>query len=77
MKYSTEMLENLQYFWNTEIHVHSFFFHFVLLYFSPIMNALVHARGPCQHIPGHKKNYMDFCIPKVWQILKHFSRALS
>ena len=22
-----------------------------------------------------QKNYMDFCIPKIWQILKRFSRA--
>ena len=24
-----------------------------------------------------EKNYMDFLIHKIWQILKHFSRALG
>ena len=42
-----------------------------------------------RHRPGHslgeknkvyhemknEKNYVDFHIPKIWQILKHFSRA--
>ena len=41
--------------------------------------------GLCRHRPGHslgknkmaqnEKNYMGFCIPKLWQILKHFARA--
>ena len=25
----------------------------------------------------NKKNYMGFLMHKIWQILKHFSRALS
>ena len=33
MKCSSEMLQNLPYFWNTKTHVVFFIFHFVLLYF--------------------------------------------
>ena len=45
MKCSSEMLQNLPYFWNTKTHIQFFFiFHFVLLYFFP---------GLCQHRPGH------------------------
>ena len=43
MKCFSEMLQNLSYFWNTQNPAHVvFFFHFVLLYFFSLMNALVY-----------------------------------
>ena len=42
MKCSSETLQNLPYFWNTKTHVDFFIFHFMLLYFFLLMNALVY-----------------------------------
>ena len=62
-----------------------FVFHFVFLYFS-LMNALVYVDNLTRvFIRGKnkvcstkwKKNYMGFFMIKIWQILKHLSRALS
>ena len=33
--------------------------------------------GNAQKNEKQKKNYMGFLMHKIWQILKHFSRALS
>ncbi len=51
---------------------------------------LIECPGLCCHRPGHslgekitlhemknENNYMGFLMIKIWQILKHFSRALS
>jgi len=47
MKCSSEMLQNLPYFWNMKTHVHSFFYSI----FSPN-----ECPGPCRrHRPGHFK----------------------
>ena len=42
MKCSSEMLQNLPYFWNTETRIVFFGFHFGLIYFFFQMNALVY-----------------------------------
>ena len=56
----------------------SFFrFHFVLLYFFPLMHvlALILHRGKkvSQNEKREKLAYLGFLIHKIWQILKHFT----
>ena len=46
IKWPSETLQNLLYFWNMKTHL--VFFHFVLLYFSPN-----ECPGLCQQRPGH------------------------
>ena len=48
MKCSSQMLQNLPYFWSMKTHIVFFVFHFMLLYFFPLMNALVYV-----DLPGH------------------------
>ena len=83
MKCPRKTLQNLLYFWNMKTHV--FIFYFCYFIFFPN-----ECPGLCRHRPGHslgkklklhelknEKNYVGFLIHKIWQILKHFTRALS
>ena len=71
---------------------HSFFrFSFCATLYFYLMSALVYVcPALCRHRPEHslgkniklhemknEKNYMGFLITKIWQILRHFSKALS
>ena len=68
MKISCKTLQNLPYFIlgvkvrNMKIHLVFFNFHFVLLYFFPLMNAMVY------EVALNEKR-----IYKIWQILKRFA----
>ena len=78
MKLSSETLQNLPFFWNMKTYNCSFSF-LVTLFFH------YECPGLCQHRPEHpllkipsclewKKNYLGLLIPKIWQILKRFTR---
>ena len=82
------MLQNLPYFMYKKTHVVVFFvFHFEKLWILPYdINVLLffvnrpgHSLGKIQSWSKWKTktNCMDFLIHKLWQILKHFSRAFS
>ena len=80
MKCSSETLQNLPYFWNTK--THSFFrFSFRATLFFPQMNALVNVDrlghslgGKLNSTKCKMKKKLGFCTPKIWQILKHFTK---
>ena len=59
-----KMLQNLSYFWNQKTQI---VFNFELFW-------ICYSRCPglCRHRTGHSM-YLGFLIPKIWQILKHFS----
>ena len=42
MKWPSKMLQNLLYFWNMKTQEVFFVFHFMLLYFFPLLNGLVY-----------------------------------
>ena len=80
MKCSSEMLQNLPYFWNMRTYVGFF----ILCYFIFPPNecpdlcryrprACIREANKVARNEKRKKNYMSFDIPKIWQILKHFT----
>ena len=87
MECPSETLQNLPYFWNTKIHVCKFLFFISCYFIFPLMNTLVYVDNG--HRPGHllgekikgnemkKKTYAGFRIPKIWQILKCFTRSFN
>ena len=85
MKWPSEMLQFLPYFWNMKTHIVFFAFHFVQLYFFPYECPGLGRHRPwhslCKNIKLHEmkneKKYVGFLMHKLWQILKRFSRALS
>ena len=70
MKRSSEMLQNLPYFWNTKTRV-VFCFSFLATFFFPLINALVYVNidqgslgGKDEVARNEKLNCMGFCIFK-------------
>ena len=67
--------------------IHVVFLFFILRNFIFLYNE---CPGLCEHRPGHslgkniklqemknEKNYVDFLIHKIWQILKDFARSFN
>ena len=71
-----EMLQILPYFWNTKtLEV----FSFCVTIFFPLMNARHRPRNSLgkklSSMKWRTKNYIAFCIPKIWQILNRFTTS--
>ena len=54
---------------------HSLFV-FQIYYVDIEQGALIRRENKVAGNEKRKKNYVGYCIPKIWQILKHFTRTI-
>ena len=70
MKWPSEMLQNLPYFWNTKSHIVFFVFHFELLW---ICYSGCSGQSKVARNGGTIWGFSYYIFVTIWQVLKHFS----